>query len=890
VALSSSGIGSGLDVDGLIAKLMAAESAPLAKYDKRTSAFQTKLDALGKLSSAVSSFQGSLSSLTSSATFRAVSASVSNADVLKGSATSEAAAGTYKVSVNQLAQAQTLNSTGFASMTSSIGGGAKTTLTFQFGTTSGGRYGVDGARLSGAVATNGIASGSLTINGTAIATSNATRSAKALAAAINAQTKDTGVTAVVQQTATSPVMFGGAGSASFGAVKTEAGASYSLSVGGVQIAVQGAGIDASAAGSVTADSIDNALTGNNATTAALAAAGITFTGSAAGGDLQFFSAEGANITVSESVEGSVTGGLGNSGTENRGTLTTVTGGISLTSNSGSAISVGGSNPALAGLTAGSNGSYLGASFSQDGDKASGVVTLEAGDQSLQGIRDAINKANIGVQASIVSDGSDKPYRLVLTSTKTGEDASMKITVTGDGGPPDPALSDLLGYDPAGAQGLKQTSAAQSAKLDVNGVLVTSDTNSVSGAIQGVTLDVNQTGKSTVTIAKDNNAVKTSVDAFVKAYNTLNSTMKSLTAYDPETKKGGPLVGDSTVRSVQTQLRGLLGTAVGEGKLTTLSQIGITFQKDGSLAVDSSKLNKAMTDNFNDISALFAAVGKASDANIKFNSSTAKTQPGTYGVYISEMASKGGVTSKDALGATTTIAANTSWMVTLNQTDPATASRTATVKLNAGTYTPQELASMIRAAINGNSNFAENGDTVETEIKDGKLTLSSTRWGSGSNLTIENIPGGTTVEDIFGTEAKFEKGKDVAGTIGGAPATGNGQTLTAAAGSKAEGLKIDVTDGAIGERGTISFTQGYAYQLNNLATSFMGKEGLITNKADGLNVSIKAVDKERERFNQRLTETEKRYRAQFTALDSMLASMQATSSYLTQQLAALAANR
>ncbi|WP_371873424.1 flagellar filament capping protein FliD [Massilia phyllostachyos] len=890
MAISSAGVGSGLNVDDLISRLMAAESAPLAKYDTRTAAFQSKLDALSKLSSAVSSFQGSLSSLTSAATFKAVSASVSNPDILKGSATSEAAPGTYKISVSQLAQSQTLNSAGHASMTSSIGSGAKTTLTFQFGTTSGGRYGVDASALSAAVASTGIANGSLTINGTAITTSNTTRSAQALAAAINAETEDTGVTAVAQQTATSATMFGGAGAASFGAVTTAAGASYSLSVGGVRIAAQEGGIAAGAAGSVSAASIDDALSGNNATTQALSAAGITFTGSAANGDLQFFSAEGANITVSESVEGAVTGGLNNSGTANNGMTTTVTAGVSLSSSSGNAISVGGSKPALAGLTAGSNGSYIGAGFAQDGDKASGVVTLEAGDQSLQGIRDAINKANIGVQASIVSDGSAEPYRLVLTSTKTGEKSSMKISVSGEAGvDADPALQALLGYDPAGAQGLKQTSAAQSAKLDVNGVAVTSDTNNVSGAIQGVTLDVSQTGKSNVTIAKDTNAVKNSVDAFVKAYNTLNSTMKSLTAYDATTKKGGPLVGDSTVRSVQTQLRGLLGTAVGDGKLTTLSQVGITFQKDGSLAVDSSKLNKAMTENFSEISGLFAAVGKASDANIKFNNSTAKTQPGSYAVNITEMASKGNVTSKDALAATTTIAPNTSWLVTLNQTDPESAKRTATVKLNAGTYTPDQLASMIRAAINGTSNFMENGDTVETKLEDGKLSLSSTKWGSASNLTIENIAGGSTVEEVFGAEPKFNKGKDVAGTIGGAPATGNGQTLTAAAGSKAEGLKIDVTDGAAGERGTISFTQGYAYQLNNLATSFMGKEGLITNKADGLNVSIKAVDKERVRFTERLEQTEKRYRAQFTALDSMLASMQRTQSYLTQQLAAIAAN-
>jgi flagellar hook-associated protein 2 len=88
---------------------------------------------------------------------------------------------------------------------------------------------------------------------------------------------------------------------------------------------------------------------------------------------------------------------------------------------------------------------------------------------------------------------------------------------------------------------------------------------------------------------------------------------------------------------------------------------------------------------------------------------------------------------------------------------------------------------------------------------------------------------------------------------------------------------------------VTFSQGYAYQLNTLAASFVGTKGLVTGKADGLNVSIKAVSKARDNFSERLEAVEKRYRAQFTALDTALASMQSMSSYLTQQLAALSAN-
>jgi flagellar hook-associated protein 2 len=100
------------------------------------------------------------------------------------------------------------------------------------------------------------------------------------------------------------------------------------------------------------------------------------------------------------------------------------------------------------------------------------------------------------------------------------------------------------------------------------------------------------------------------------------------------------------------------------------------------------------------------------------------------------------------------------------------------------------------------------------------------------------------------------------------------------------LKIDITGGSVGDRGTISFSQGYAYQLNNLATSFLGGKGLIGSRTEGLNKNISAIAKQRDAFNTKLEAIEKRYRTQFTRLDTMLASMQSTQAYLTQQLASL----
>jgi flagellar hook-associated protein 2 len=879
VGLSSSGIGSGLDVDGLISKLMQAEAAPLANYDKKTSVYQSKLAAYGKVGAAVASFQGALTTLNAPSTFSALTTASGNKDILTGTAGAGAVAGKYKINVTQLAQAQSLKTGGQASTSALIGGGAKTTLTFQFGSVSGGTFGTTGATLGAGVATTGIPGGSLTINGIAIATGGATRSARELAAAIGDQAADTGVTAKAGVTATPAALFG-----SFGDVTVGGGASYALSVGGVQIA-------ASSGGTVTGQNIDDALAGSSVKNA-LAAANITVSGSVQTHDLAFTAADGSNISVTEAVNlgaaGSVTGGIGLApGTDNAGSSVTATAGVTLTSSDGSQIVVGGSNPAVAGLAAGSGGSYLGTGFSQDGSQASGTVTLDSKDQSLQGIRDAINKANIGVTATIVSDGSNNPYHLVVTSNKTGAKSSMKIGVDGDA-----AIANLLAFDPAGVQKLTQTSGAQDTKLTMNGIEVTSDSTTVEDAIQGVSLDVASLGSTTLTVSKNTTAVTDAINGFVKAYNDLNKTISNLTSYNADTKTGAALQGDSAVRSIQSQLRRQLGTTVEGlgGKLTTLSQVGIAFQKDGSLAVDSAKLNTAIANNFGDIGGLFAAMGSASDGGISFDKSSAATKPGEYAVNITKMATQGSVTSKNGLTGPTTIGPNTTWTVTLNQTVPPTESKVQNIAIPAGTYDNTQLAAMLRAAINGNTTFAGAGDSVETSVdSSGKLSISSSKYGSASNISIARVTGSDTIDGVFGG-VTAAAGSDVVGTIGSVAAIGNGQALTAAAGSPAEGIQLTIKSGDKGDRGSVTFSQGYAYQLTNLAAGFTGKGSILTSKTDGLNVSIKAVAAQRDKFSDRLTAIEARYRTQFTALDTMLSSMQTTQSYLTQQLAAIAANR
>ena len=126
----------------------------------------------------------------------------------------------------------------------------------------------------------------------------------------------------------------------------------------------------------------------------------------------------------------------------------------------------------------------------------------------------------------------------------------------------------------------------------------------------------KTGSATLTVAGDTAGVTKSVEAFVKAYNELNSTIATLTRFDPKTQKGGSLVGDGAARTIRSGLRNALASAlstVSDGEFSVLRQIGVSFQRDGSLALDSAKLRTALTENFDDVAHLFASVGRSTDS-------------------------------------------------------------------------------------------------------------------------------------------------------------------------------------------------------------------------------------------------------------------------------------
>lgn len=232
------------------------------------------------------------------------------------------------------------------------------------------------------------------------------------------------------------------------------------------------------------------------------------------------------------------------------------------------------------------------------------------DGSLTGVRDAINNAKIGVTANLVKDGSS--YRLVVGANDTGAANGLTITVSGDGDDNNSDNSGLsrLTYNSAGTKNMTETAAAKDSQIVVDGLTLNSASNTIKDVIPGVTLSLKAKGDTatSLAVAQDASGVTTKLEAFVKSYNDLMSNVKSATAYNPTTKTGGTLIGDSVVRSTVSQVRDVVSSSVAEatGDYKMLADIGISMQRDGTLALDATKLKTALAANTDGVASVFTA--------------------------------------------------------------------------------------------------------------------------------------------------------------------------------------------------------------------------------------------------------------------------------------------
>lgn len=238
-----------------------------------------------------------------------------------------------------------------------------------------------------------------------------------------------------------------------------------------------------------------------------------------------------------------------------------------------------------------------------------TIEIGAAENTLAGIRDKINAADAGVTAAILNDSQGS--RLVLRSTATGAESGFLITVTDDDANPldDSGLS-RLAFDPPQGAPTSGNQRAVDLVASVNGAPVTSASNTLDDLIDGVSVQVvkTTTGPVDVSVAQDTAAMKTLIQQFVGAYNEANKYLSDQTRYNADTKTSATLQGDRIAVALQGQLRALVATQSGASSMFgSLSSVGIALQRDGSLKVDDTKLDAALT-NLPELAKLFGADG------------------------------------------------------------------------------------------------------------------------------------------------------------------------------------------------------------------------------------------------------------------------------------------
>jgi flagellar hook-associated protein 2 len=500
-------------------------------------------------------------------------------------------------------------------------------------------------------------------------------------------------------------------------------------------------------------------------------------------------------------------------------------------------------------------------------KVNGVnVSINLQSDSLQAVADKINSASTGATASVVSvtEGVNTKYRLEITgaSSPTFVDAGNTLATLGI--VQKTASNELV--------------AAQDASYKLDGVSLNSSTNTIEGVIPGgkITLlkaDATTPPTTTLSIKSDTDAVANRIKSFTDSYNTSVKFITDNSQFDGDTYETGPLFGDPVARQFLSTMNSLLMSNIPglTGNYKNLTDIGIRIDGTGSLSVDSSKLNTAIQTDSEGVRKLFQNFGSSSSSSVVYISGTSSTQPSSpssYGVNITQVATK------------------TQYVAATAKTSNNTSSETLTFSGNligSSSYNLTiDVGSNLQTIIDKINNDTKLKDLLTASNNSGKLQIDSKRFGSNGlfNVVSNQSPLGSNSGVGF-NPGTLTNGLDVAGTINGESAMGVGQFLTGTkTDGKALGLQIQYSGMSTGNAGNITFTRGMSGIVNSALTMF-------TDIASGITVTTeKALRDQGELIKNQIDTINKRAAASITELRAKFSQMEQQISKVQQQGARL----
>lgn len=384
------------------------------------------------------------------------------------------------------------------------------------------------------------------------------------------------------------------------------------------------------------------------------------------------------------------------------------------------------------------------------ERKSATIEIDESSRTLSGVRDAINNAGIGVTANIINDGSG--YRLLVTSDESGEENAMRIEARDEN---DNLLTNglsALAYNEnqTGSSNMEETSRGEDAQLEVNGLSIRRSSNQVTEVINGVTL--NLTGADvgnpvSVVVSADAETLSENIQSFVESYNSLKDFVDSLSSYDADAQQGGLLLGDSTMRSIQGQIRSLISQPIPglTGEYRSLTELGVNTNRDNNflLDFDQSTFNKAIAEERESIVGILSRTGRTSDSQVVYVNDSINTQSGEYDVEITQLASQAKYlgASLDLLDFTNPVtidSGNNSFRINVN-------GKSEEITLTRGDYTSgDDLAKELSVQINSAAKFSDAGYSVDVEYSaaDKAFSITSNKYGSDSQVYIESVSGNT----------------------------------------------------------------------------------------------------------------------------------------------------
>jgi len=476
-----------------------------------------------------------------------------------------------------------------------------------------------------------------------------------------------------------------------------------------------------------------------------------------------------------------------------------------------------------------------------------VTAVDTGDKSLAAVAAAVNAAGTGVSAGAVKQ-SDGAWFLQLASSTSGTTGTVTVSANG--------------------LDLTTLTAAQDAKITLgsgaNALAVTSSSNTFGDVMPGTSLTVQAvtTTPVTVSVSRDENATADAVQALITAANAVIADVQMQTKFDPTTKKGSPLTGNSVVRGLAERVRTSVNDAVAGAAFSSAGGVGITTQRDGTLGFDRNVFLSALRTNTADVERAFGRGGTTSGV-ATFSSAEDVTVPGSYSVAVTTAPTKAKVS--DLLAAVP----NTARVVGVRM-----GAVVATASVSAGA-TPEAVASALSTSL------AAAGLNLTAGVSGGAVTITSNVFGAAGSFDV-NI-------DVGGTGSwSTSTGTDAQGTIDGQPAVGVGQSLSlpSTSSSNAKGLKVNIAEGQLGSALSVSYAPGIAARLVSTINALTATTGDFTTSLASYDKQFTDFNTQLDKFEERMTAKEDALRRQWARVQASLAGLESQKTWLKNQTAAM----